>query len=122
MVAWDQIRQISHHHSGLLMTTMSTKPKFETKPLPLPGLLQDLAIFRSSGNDITQIFKLKSANDQGVPASSTAVDDSVFASTEFVQVSRAAIRLHDSGKVESQAANIEEVRSKYAELMEGLQE
>jgi len=100
---------------------MSTKPKTETKPLPLPDLLQDLAVLRSSGNDIAQLFKLKSAIDQGPPASLTLVDGSVSASSEFVQVSRAAIRLHDSGKVESQAAKIEEVRSKYEGLIEGLQ-
>lgn len=98
---------------------MSTKPKSATKPLPLPDLLQDLAVLRLSGNDIAQLFK--PTNDQGVADSLTLVDETVSASSEFVQVSRAAIRLHDSGEVGSQGARIEEVRSKYEALLEGLQ-
>jgi len=101
------------------MTTTTTKPKSATKPLPLPDLLQDLAVLRLSGNDIAQL--LKSTNDQAVVDSPTSVDEIVSASAEFVRVSRAAIRLHDSGQVESQGAKIEEVRSKYEELMEDLQ-
>ncbi|KIM45146.1 hypothetical protein M413DRAFT_441824 [Hebeloma cylindrosporum] len=99
---------------------MSTKPKSATKPLPLPDLLQDLAVLRSSGTDIAQAFNSKSTNDQGVN-SPTPVDEMVSASSEFVQVSRAAIRLHDSGKIGSQGAKIEEVQSKYEAFMEGLQ-
>jgi len=95
---------------------MSTKPKSATKPLPLPDLLQDLAILRLSG---VQLFK--STNDQAVADSPTPVDEIVSASAEFVRVSRAAIRLHDSGQVESQGAKIEETRSKYEVLMEDLQ-
>ena len=95
---------------------MSTKPKSATKPLPLPDLLQDLAILRLSG---VQLFK--STNDQAVADSPTPVDEIVSASAEFVRVSRAAIRLHDSGQVESQGAKIEEIRSKYEVLMEDLQ-
>jgi hypothetical protein len=98
---------------------MSTKPKSATKPLPLPDLLQDLAVLRLSGNDIAQLFQ--STNDQGVADSLTPVDEIVSASSEFVQVSRAAIRLHDSGEVGSLGVRIEEVRSKYEVLLEGLQ-
>jgi hypothetical protein len=98
---------------------MSTKPKSATKPLPLPDLLQDLAVLRLSGNDIAQLFQ--STNEQGVADSLTPVDEIVSASSEFVQVSRAAIRLHDSGEVGSLGVRIEEVRSKYEVLLEGLQ-
>ena len=99
---------------------MLSKPKSATKPLPLPDLLQDLAVIRLSGNDIAQLFKFTS--DRAVADSLTPVDEIVSASSEFVQVSRAAIRLHDSGEVGSQGAKIEEVRSKYEVLLEALQE
>ncbi|KAF8972933.1 hypothetical protein BDZ97DRAFT_1912537 [Flammula alnicola] len=105
---------------------MSTKPKPPVKPLPLSDVLRDLAVLRASGRDISELFKISTTNDSdrgsdvGAASLNTSVDSSVSTSYEYIRVSRAAIRLHDSGKVETQGAKIEEVRNKYEDLLDGL--
>ncbi|KAF8894941.1 hypothetical protein CPB84DRAFT_1284465 [Gymnopilus junonius] len=98
---------------------MSTKAKGKTKPLPLADILKDLAVLRAAGLNLAQVSKLTTASDfdQG---STSPVHQSVSDSYEFVQVSRAAIKLHDSGKVESQGNKIDQARQKYEDILDGL--
>ncbi|PPQ89506.1 hypothetical protein CVT25_012179 [Psilocybe cyanescens] len=99
---------------------MSAKPKANPKPLPLADVLRDLAVLRSSGVDIPQMFNLNQSEANNSNSNVTPIQQSVAASHEFVRVSRAAIKLHDSGKAEVEGNRIEEVRNKYEELLDGL--
>lgn len=100
---------------------MSTKLKANTKPLPLADVLKDLAVIRAAGLDLAQISKLTPGASDLDHDSTSPVHQSVSDSYEFVQASRAAIKLHDSGKVESQGNKIDQVRQKYEDVMDGLQ-
>lgn len=102
---------------------MSTKSKLPSKPLPLSDVLRDLAILRSSGQAIPELFKLHNPHDDVNPTNipgTNAVDSSVSLSFDYIREARGAIRLHDSGKVEMQGAKIEEIRDKYEDLLVGL--
>ncbi|KAF8197972.1 hypothetical protein BJ912DRAFT_952693 [Pholiota molesta] len=110
---------------------MSTKSKLPSKPLPLSDVLRDLAVLRSSGQAIPELFKLRNSHNDVNPTThseegppnipgTNVVDSSVSLSFDYIREARAAIRLHDSGKVEMQGAKIEEVRAKYEDLLEGL--
>ncbi|KJA27745.1 hypothetical protein HYPSUDRAFT_130825 [Hypholoma sublateritium FD-334 SS-4] len=101
---------------------MSVKPqKLPSKPLPISDVLRDLAVLRSSGCGIPEIFKIRVGNDtKAEDGSASRVDSSVSLSYEYVKESRAAIRLHDSGKLEMQGSKIEEARSKYEGLLDGI--
>ena len=101
---------------------MSVKPrKLPSKPLPLSDVLRDLAVLQSSGCGIPELFKTPVMNDtQAEEGSISRVDSSVSLSYEYVKESRAAIRLHDSGKLEVQGTKIEGARSKYEGLLDGI--
>lgn len=101
---------------------MSVKPqKLPSKPLPLSDILRDLAVLRSSGRGIPELFKIPAMNDtKAEEGSASRVDSSVSLSYEYVKESRAAIRLHNSGKLEMQGAKVEEARSKYEALLDGI--
>ncbi|PPQ65001.1 hypothetical protein CVT26_015710 [Gymnopilus dilepis] len=99
---------------------MSTKVKGDVKPLPLANVLQDLAVLRVSGLDLAQVSKLAPATHLDHNGASP-VHQSVSDSYEFVQAARAAIKLHDSGKVESQGNRIDQIRQKYEDVLDGLQ-
>lgn len=102
---------------------MSAKSKPPSKPLPLSDVLRDLAVLRSSGRDIPELFKIpitKNDTVNGTADAASQVDSSVALSYEYVQVSRAAIRLHDSGKMDMKGGKIEDTRIKYESLLEGL--
>ncbi|KAH9485277.1 hypothetical protein JR316_0002184 [Psilocybe cubensis] len=102
---------------------MSTKAKATSKALPLADVLRDLAVLRSSGVDIPQMFNLKQSQTvDGISNTAMPVQQSVAASHDFVRVSRAAIKLHDSGKVEVEGSKVEEIRQQYAELLDGLKD
>ncbi|KAF9484486.1 hypothetical protein BDN70DRAFT_872514 [Pholiota conissans] len=102
---------------------MSAKSKLPSKPLPLSDVLRDLAVLRSSGQSIPEVFKLPRLGERSANTPNTnAVDSSVSLSYDYIREARAAIRLHDSGKVGIQGTKIEEVRTKYEELLEGLGE
>ncbi|KDR75387.1 hypothetical protein GALMADRAFT_249433 [Galerina marginata CBS 339.88] len=98
---------------------MSNKPKSSSKPLPLSDVLRDLAILRSFGLDLPDVFK--STTETNRDSSDSSVQQSVSTSYEFVQAARAALRLRDSGKLDSQGNAIEQVRHKYEEVWNGLQ-
>lgn len=105
---------------------MSTKSKSAAKPLPLSNTLRDLAVLRSSSKDILELFKLSPESDPGAGTridthTNSAIDATVDSSYDFIRVSRAAIKLHDSGKVDMSGAKTEEVRSKYEDLLIGVQ-
>ncbi|KAF9559853.1 hypothetical protein CPC08DRAFT_708481 [Agrocybe pediades] len=95
---------------------MSTK---SSHPLPLANILNDLAIIRSTGiiPSATQSTETGSLDD-GTDAS--AVRKSVNESYNFVHAARAAIRLHDSGKVDAEGSRVDEVRTKYQVLLDDL--
>ena len=99
---------------------MSVKPrKLPSKPLPLSDVLRDLAVLQSSGCGIpvkTPVMNVTQAEEGSI----SRVDSSVSLSYEYVKESRAAIRLHDSGKLEVKGTKIEGARSKYEGLLDGI--
>lgn len=101
---------------------MSTKAKGTNKPLPLADVLRDLAVLRSSGVDISQVFKLDQETASNNETPQSPVQQSVSTSHQFVQASRTAIKLHDSGKVDLQGKQIDQVRTEYEGVLGGLTE
>ncbi|KAF5322859.1 hypothetical protein D9619_001385 [Psilocybe cf. subviscida] len=102
---------------------MSKPTKTPVKPLPLADVLRDLAVLRSSSKDIPTLFKLPNETPVDTAAGNdNAVDAAVKSSYDFVQASRAAIRLHDSGKLDAQGTRIEQVRNQYEDMLDGLHE
>ena len=87
---------------------MTSKSK---KPLPLSDILRDLALLRASSHDIPEIFK---QSCDIIPP--TSESHSVTASYNYVSTIRAAIKLNDSGKLETEGQRIEDVRNKCEEL------
>lgn len=84
-----------------------------THPLPLPHILNDLALLRAAGTTLSP-----DANPH-VPAPSP-VESSVQASYAFVAAARAAIRLSNSDKLDTQGENIDRARSQFDALLQGL--
>ena len=98
---------------------MSTKQKSAVKPLPLADVLRDLAVLRASGVDIPEnLVKGDGVSQDSTPADVAA---SVSNSYQFTQASRAAIKLHDSSKVESEGSKIETIRNKSEDMLNGLE-
>ena len=93
-----------------LESTMTSKSK---RPLPLSDILRDLALLRASGHDTVKIFK--ESSDTTTP-SSDSLNSSVESSYNYIATVRAALKLSDSGKLETEGKKIDEVRSKYEEL------
>ena len=90
--------------AGLLIDTMTSKSK---QTLPLPHILQDLALLRASGYEL-----FKASPSSGVTPSSTSVE----LSYSYTVTVRAALKLNDSGRLEAEATRIEDIRNKYEEL------
>lgn len=95
--------------------------KTPAKVLPIADILRDLAVLRASDTEIPETL-LKSNVDDADPPSGTPsiVAESVANSYEYTRASRIAIKLHDSGKVDSEGGKIDHLRSKLEELSEVL--
>jgi len=107
------------------MHTMTSKSK---KPLPLSDILRDLALLRASGHDVPEIFKASHQSSDAAPSSNSSCSaltvefsDSVVASYNYIATVRAALKLNNSGKLETEGKKIEDVRNKYEELLECLE-
>jgi hypothetical protein len=86
---------------------MTSKSK---KPLPLSDILRDLALLRASSHDISE--NLTVASD----VVNSPTSESVAASYQYVATIRSAIKLKDSGKLETEGGRIEDVRNKCESL------
>ncbi|TFK25499.1 hypothetical protein FA15DRAFT_703605 [Coprinopsis marcescibilis] len=92
------------------------KAKETGKPLPLSETLRDLALLRTSDVDLAALLPSEYTKGEGNDKGDAAVKES----SEFIAETRNAVKLHDRGSVEVQGKQLDEIRRKYEELLEGL--
>ena len=90
--------------------------KTPAKVLPIADILRDLAVLRASDTEIPEALLKSNVS----PCGTSIVAKSVANSYEYTRASRIAIKLHDSGKVDSEGGKIDRLRSKLEELSEVL--
>ena len=123
-MAWhDVIVQLGYfacaNHFQTIMSQPAKKAK-DTKALPLADTLRDLALLRASDVDLAALLPANSTN-----SNSSAVDDEVEASvansSEFIKEARKALKVQDRGDAEMQGKKLDDVRSKFEDVLDGLE-
>lgn len=97
---------------------MSSKSK--EKPLALSSTLQDLALLRVSDVDLSSLLPNSTTANTKLTSDLTEVDESVQQSYEFAREARSALKIHNSGVVDSQGGRLESVRTSLEDALKGL--
>jgi len=97
---------------------MSSKSKSSAKVLPLADILRDLAVLRASEAEIPD--SLLMGENEMQTHTSPSITASVASSYEFTQAARTAIKLHNSGKVDTEGAKVDNIQKKIVDALEGL--
>lgn len=87
----------------------------KSKPLPLSETLRDLALLRASGVDFSSILQEPSTG-----ASITESSKSTERSHEFVNETRGALRVYNSGELQRKRAEVQKVQGELDEVLKGL--
>jgi hypothetical protein len=101
-----------------IMSQPAKKAK-DTKALPLSDTLRDLALLRASDVDLAALLPANSTNNSN--ASDGAVEESVANSSEFIKEARKALKVQDRGQAEIQGKKLDVVRSKFEDVLAGLE-
>jgi len=96
---------------------MSSKSRASAKVLPLADILRDLAVLRASEAEIPDSL-LKGENE--IQMHTSPITASVASSYEFTQAARTAIKLHNSGKVDTEGAKVDNIQKKIVDALERL--
>ncbi len=97
---------------------MSSKSRGSAKVLPLADIIRDLAVLRAAETEIPETL-LRGENEVQTHTS-PSITSSVASSYEFTQAARTAIKLHNSGKVDTEGAKVDDIQKKIVDLLEGL--
>lgn len=89
----------------------------KSKPLPLSDTLRDLALLRASGVDFSTILSQEPAPNT---AESAELSRSTEKSQEFVNETRGALRVYNSGELQRKRAEIQKVQGELDEVLKGL--
>ena len=92
----------------------------DTKALPLSDTLRDLALLRASDVDLAALLPANSTNSSGASGDG-AVEESVANSSEFIKEARKALKVQDRGEAEIQGKKLDVVRSKFEDVLDGLE-
>lgn len=99
-----------------LITQMSSS---KSKPLPLSDTLRDLALLRASGVDFATVLSQEPPITANTTESSELVR-STERSHEFVNETRGALRVYNSGELQRKRAEIHTVQGELEEVLKGL--
>lgn len=97
---------------------MSTNSK-TTKPFALGETLRDLALLRASDVDLSSMLPQPPVPEPTKGPSD--VDNSVLRSHEFASDARAALKIHNTGAVETQGERVETARTQLEEVLKGVE-
>ncbi|KAH0827306.1 hypothetical protein J3R83DRAFT_3930 [Lanmaoa asiatica] len=92
----------------------SSKPK----PLPLSDTLRDLALLRASGVDFSSLLSKEPFTGTNATESSELMRSTVR-SHEFVNETRGALRVYNSGELQRKRAEIQKVQGELDDGIEG---
>lgn len=101
---------------GLSVSTMSSS---KSKPLPLSDTLRDLALLRASGVDFSNVL----SQEPSTRANTTEPPEvlrSTERSHEFVNETRGALRVYNSGELQRKRTDIQKVQGELDEVLKGL--
>ncbi|KAG2140450.1 hypothetical protein BD769DRAFT_151040 [Suillus cothurnatus] len=85
-------------------------------PLPLHDTLRDLALLRASSVDLSGLI----ADDTPSSQPPKEIEESTIQSYAFVREVRTALRMHNSGEAQKQAARIEKVQVELVDVLRSL--
>ncbi|KAG2746398.1 hypothetical protein P692DRAFT_20835979 [Suillus brevipes Sb2] len=88
-------------------------------PLPLHDTLRDLALLRASSVDLSGLIADDATSSQA-PREVEVVEESTIQSYAFVKEARNALRMHDSGEAQKQAARIEKLQVELVDVLGSL--
>lgn len=91
----------------------------KSKPLPLGDTLRDLALLRASGVDFSSVLSQEPSTGAHTPESSELLR-STERSHEFVNETRGALRVYNSGELQRKHAEIQKVQGELDEVLKGL--
>lgn len=91
----------------------------KSKPLPLSDTLRDLALLRASGVDFSSVLAQESAANTNVTETSE-LSKSTGGSYEFVNETRGALRVYNSGELQKKREEIQRVQGELDEVLKGL--
>lgn len=97
----------------------------KTHPLPFSDVLRDLALMRASDLDLSTLLpptsSTLSSNASDNADETQALESIVERSYEFAQEARKAIKILNREAVDTQGANLENVRSQLEDVLKGLE-
>ena len=91
----------------------------KNKPLPMSETLRDLALLRASDVDLAHLASQTRGSNTDTKEDDM-IDEATARSYDFVKEARAALRLLNSGELESQRQKAEGARVELAEVLKGL--
>lgn len=91
----------------------------KSKPLPLSDTLRDLALLRASSVDFSGILAQEPSFGAHTTESSE-LSRSTQTSHEFVNETRGALRIYNSGELQRKHAEIQKVQGELDEVRKGL--
>lgn len=101
---------------GLSVSTMSSS---KSKPLPLSDTLRDLALLRASGVDFSNVLS-QEASTRANTTEPPKLLRSTERSHEFVNETRGALRVYNSGELQKKRTEIQKVQGELDEVLKGL--
>ncbi|KAF9219540.1 hypothetical protein BS17DRAFT_382318 [Gyrodon lividus] len=87
----------------------------KSKPLALSNTLRDLALLRASGVDFSSLLPREMATTK-----SPELPRSTEKSYEFVDETRAALRIYNSGELQKKQAEVQKMQAELGEVLRGL--
>ncbi|KAG6378359.1 hypothetical protein JVT61DRAFT_14084 [Boletus reticuloceps] len=91
----------------------------KSKPLPLSDTLRDLAILRTSGVDFSSILSQEYSPEANT-TKSVELSNATERSHEFVNETRGALKVYNSGELQRKHAEIQKVQGELDEVLKGL--
>ncbi|KAG8213512.1 hypothetical protein J3R82DRAFT_10144 [Butyriboletus roseoflavus] len=91
----------------------------KSKPLLLSDTLRDLALLRASSVDLSSILSQEPSSGASTTESSELLM-STERSYEFVNETRGALRVYNSGELQKKHAEIQKVQGELDEVLKGL--
>lgn len=91
----------------------------KSKPFPLSDTLRDLALLRASGVDLSSILAREGSTGPNT-TESPELSRSTEKSYEFVNETRGALRVYNSGELQRKRAEIQKVQRELDEVLNGL--
>lgn len=98
-------------------TTMTSTASKDQPPLPLAGILRDLALLRASDVDIVAVLP----DGEEATKSDPGVEKTLQRSYEFVREARATLRMQNRGDLDGAGDNLERIREGLEDVLKGLE-